>query len=123
MRITSNGTVATVTRTLTIDGDRPLVHPAGYRRPFLVDTVTIIYRWTDGSFEVGSNTDIWLSGHWVNKNGKPAADRAINMWPGRVAGGRALAPEYAFAQILVDLLAPGTDLSMTLFNGHEIEVP
>jgi hypothetical protein len=121
MKVTSEEATATVRRIARITEDHPVIHPAGYRRAFRVDTVEIEYTWANGEFTVASRFHVHMNGHWVKKDGTDALDRATGMRPEYEDwSARTYQPQYDFLKPIVALLRPNADLSMMTLNETEV---
>jgi len=111
MKVTSEEATATVRRIARITEDHPVIHPAGYRRAFRVDTVEIEYTWANGEFTVASRFHVHMNGH----------DRATGMRPEYEDwSARTYQPQYDFLKPIVALLRPNADLSMMTLNETEV---
>lgn len=120
MLVTTEKAVAIVHRAAKIK-QGPVVHPAGYRRDFRVDTIAIRYTWEDGRFDVKDSFDIKMSGHWVKMNGDDAKDRASDMRPEYESyQSLEFTPMYRFLDPIIELLRPGADLSMMVLTEAEV---
>jgi hypothetical protein len=121
VKVTTEGTKATVRRVLTISSDNPIVRPDGYKRSFRVVTVVIDYDWKDGRFDVGGTFSVSLSGPWVKSDGTDAKDSAGGIRPDYVGWDtREWQPQYDFLKPIINLLRPSADLSMMVLTEAEV---
>lgn len=120
MKVTTEQALATVKRIARI-ADGPVVKCDGYQRRFRVEFIEITYTWKDGQFGLQSSFDIKMGGQYVKADGTDAKDRAFAMRPDVVnySSGQ-FTPQFEFVRAIVDLLRPGTDLSMTVLYEHEV---
>lgn len=116
MRLTTKVAYATVQRRVYIE-DGPIIKADGYTRRYRVDTVTILYTWTDSQFKVAHSFDVKLAGHWVKKDGSNAADRATDMRVDRVDYTSSnWTEQYQFLLPIIETLRPAPNLDMTTLH-------
>jgi len=126
MKVTTEQTSATITRSFVISTDNPVVGMAYSSPPkeVVVDRGTIEYTWKDGRWVAKDRWAVTVVGDVLKKDG--TRSKNTHTRNAREAQGSWSAPElvlhedWAWLQPIIDLLRPNGDLSMTVLNEAEV---